>query len=120
MRQGAQGWCTGMTLRDGMGREMGGAFRMGTHMSACTLCLSKPICLEKLAIFSFTSIFPILEGNRAGFVSWCPVQLCKVLHSHVGSGLEFTALWSSSFFNYFCFLDFIQQKLYKITEIFYP
>jgi len=21
MRQGAQGWCTGMTLRDGMGRE---------------------------------------------------------------------------------------------------
>ena len=72
MRQGGQGWYTGMTLRDGMGREMGGAFRTGTHMSACTLCLSKPICLEKLAIFSFTSIFPILEGNRAGFVSWCP------------------------------------------------
>ena len=24
MRQGAQGWCTGMTLRDGMGREGGG------------------------------------------------------------------------------------------------
>ena len=23
MRQGAQGWCTGMTLRDGMGREVG-------------------------------------------------------------------------------------------------
>jgi len=22
MRQGAQGWCTGMTLRDGMGREV--------------------------------------------------------------------------------------------------
>ena len=29
MRQGAQGWCTGMTLRDGMGREVGGGFRMG-------------------------------------------------------------------------------------------
>jgi len=29
MRQGAQGWCTGMTLRDGMGREAGGWFRMG-------------------------------------------------------------------------------------------
>jgi len=29
MRQGAQGWCTGMTQRDGMGREMGGGFRMG-------------------------------------------------------------------------------------------
>ena len=29
MRQGAQGWCAGMTLRDGMGREVGGGFRMG-------------------------------------------------------------------------------------------
>ena len=29
MRQGAQGWCTGMTLRDGMGREVGGRVRMG-------------------------------------------------------------------------------------------
>ena len=31
MIQGAQGWYTGMTLRDGMGREMGGGFRM-EHM----------------------------------------------------------------------------------------
>ena len=29
MRQGAQGWCTGTTQRDGMGREVGGGFRMG-------------------------------------------------------------------------------------------
>ena len=29
MRQGAQGWCTGTTLRDGMGREVGEEFRMG-------------------------------------------------------------------------------------------
>ena len=29
MRQGARGWCTGMTQRDGMGREEGGGFRMG-------------------------------------------------------------------------------------------
>ena len=29
MRQGAQGWCTGMTQRDGMGREVGGGLRMG-------------------------------------------------------------------------------------------
>ena len=32
MRQGVQGWCTGMTLRDGVGREVGGGFRMGTHV----------------------------------------------------------------------------------------
>ena len=25
----AWGWCTGMTQRDDMGREMGGGFRMG-------------------------------------------------------------------------------------------
>ena len=29
MRQGAQGWCTGVTLRDGMGKDVGGEFRMG-------------------------------------------------------------------------------------------
>ena len=33
MRQGAQGWCIGMTLRHGMGREVGGGFRMG---NTCT------------------------------------------------------------------------------------
>ena len=30
VRQGAQGWCTGMTLRDGMGREGGSGW--GTHV----------------------------------------------------------------------------------------
>jgi len=29
MIQDAWGWCTGMTQRDGMGREVGGGFRMG-------------------------------------------------------------------------------------------
>ena len=29
MKQGAQGWCTETTLRDGMGREVGREFRMG-------------------------------------------------------------------------------------------
>ena len=29
MIQDAQGWCTGTTQRDGMGREVGGGFRMG-------------------------------------------------------------------------------------------
>ena len=31
MRQGAQGWCTGMTQRDGMGREGEGS-GWGTHV----------------------------------------------------------------------------------------
>ena len=30
IRQDAQGWCTGMTLGDGMGRVVGGGFWMGS------------------------------------------------------------------------------------------
>ena len=29
----AQGWCTGMTQRDGMGREVGGGSGWGTHVN---------------------------------------------------------------------------------------
>ena len=32
MIQDAQGWCTGMTQRDGMGREVGGGVQDGEHM----------------------------------------------------------------------------------------
>ena len=45
MRPGAQGWCTGMTLKDGMGREVGGGFRMGntcTPMADSCECMAKP------------------------------------------------------------------------------
>jgi len=44
MRQGAQGWCTGMTLRDGMGRDEGEGFRMGntyTPMADSCECMAK-------------------------------------------------------------------------------
>ena len=48
MRQGAQGWCTGMTQRGGMGREVGGVFRMGntcTPMADSCQCMAKPLVL---------------------------------------------------------------------------
>ena len=35
MIQDARGWCTGMTQRDGMGREVGGGFRMGNMLYTC-------------------------------------------------------------------------------------
>ena len=35
MIQGARGWCTGMTQRDGMGREVGGEGQDGEHMYTC-------------------------------------------------------------------------------------
>ena len=32
MKQGIQSWCSGTTQRDGVGREVGGGFRMGGHV----------------------------------------------------------------------------------------
>ena len=34
VKQGTQSWCSGATQRDGVGRKMGGGFRMRGHM--CT------------------------------------------------------------------------------------
>ena len=45
MIQGALGWCTGMTLRDGMGSEVGGGFRMG---DTCTPMEDSCQCMAKL------------------------------------------------------------------------
>ena len=48
MRQSAQGWCTGMTQRDGMGREVGGGFRMGNTckpMADSCQCMAKTITI---------------------------------------------------------------------------
>ena len=45
MRQGAQGKSSGMTLRDGMGREVGEGFGMGdtcTPMADSCQCMAKP------------------------------------------------------------------------------
>ena len=41
---GAQGWCTGMTLRDGMGREVRGGFRM---RNTCTPMADSCECMAK-------------------------------------------------------------------------
>ena len=48
----AQGWCTGMNQRDGMGREVGRGFRMGntcTPMADSCRRMAKPIRYCKLA-----------------------------------------------------------------------
>ena len=42
----ARGWCTGMTQRDGMRREVGGGFRMRntcTPMADPCQCMAKPL-----------------------------------------------------------------------------
>ena len=48
VRQGAQGRCAGMTLRHGMGREVGGGFRMGntyTPVADSCQCMAKTITI---------------------------------------------------------------------------
>ena len=44
MIQDAQGQCTGMTQRDGMGSEVGGGFRMG---DTCTPVVDSCQCTQK-------------------------------------------------------------------------
>ena len=44
MIQGAQRWCTGMTQRDGMGREVRGWFGME---NTCTLMVDSSQCMAK-------------------------------------------------------------------------
>ena len=42
----AWGWCTGMTQRDGMGREVGGRFRIQNTCKSMTdscQCMQKPL-----------------------------------------------------------------------------
>ena len=46
MRQGARGWCTGMTLSDRMGREVGGDSGGGTHV--CTPMADSCQCSERV------------------------------------------------------------------------
>ena len=46
LQSSAQGWCIGMTQRDGMGREVGRGFRMGktcTPMADSCQCMAKPL-----------------------------------------------------------------------------
>ena len=50
MIQDARGWCTGMTQKDGMGREEEGVFRMGNtrkSMADSCQCMTKTTTIKK-------------------------------------------------------------------------
>lgn len=52
----SQGWCTGMTLRDGMGREVKGKVAIGntcTPMADSCQCMAKPLQYCKVIILQF-------------------------------------------------------------------
>ena len=57
----AQGWCTGKTQRDGMGREVGGGIRMGNNSNN-----NKNIYMPYLSsvyILNYLSTFQYLQMN---------------------------------------------------------
>ena len=69
MRQGARGWCTGMTQRDGMGREVGEGFRMGntctTVVDSCQ-CMAKPLQYCKVISLQLKKILYIYIYIKEG------------------------------------------------------
>jgi len=93
MRQGARGWCTRMTQRDGIGREMGGEFRMGntcTPVADSCQCMAKPLQYCK-AISLQLNKFILKKKDIIGFkdgLPWCRplIHHYTVIHSiHEGS-----------------------------------
>ena len=89
MRQGAQGWCTGMTQRDGIGREVGGGFRMG---NTCTPVADSCQCMAKLLqyckVIQFSSVtqsYPIFCDPMNRSTPGLPVhhQLPEFTQIHV-------------------------------------
>ena len=62
----ARGWCTGMTQRDGMGREEGGEFRMGntcTPVADSCWCMAKPIQYCKVISLQLNKFLYIKKKN---------------------------------------------------------
>ena len=67
---GAQGWCTGKTQRDGMGREAGGGSGWGTHVNPWLIHVSvwqkplqycKVISLQLIKINGKKNLFLLIE-----------------------------------------------------------
>ena len=60
MRQGARGWCAGMTQRDGMGGRWGGGSGWGTHVHPWQIHVNvwqKPLQYCKVISLQLKSIF---------------------------------------------------------------
>ena len=74
MIQDPQGWCTGMTQRDGMGREDGGGFKMGNTCIPVvdTCCVAKPMqyCkvmnlqLKNIYIYPATLLYSLISSSN--------------------------------------------------------
>ena len=88
MIQGDRGWCTGMTQREAMGRQVGGRFRMGntcTLMADSCQCMAKPILYCKVQFSSVAQSCPTLCDPMNRSTPGLPVhhQLQEFTQIHV-------------------------------------
>ena len=80
MIQDAQGWCTGMTQRDGMGREWGGRFRTGKPPR----CPSTDEWIRKLWYISTMEYYSAIKKNTSESV----LMRCLKLEPFIQSELS--------------------------------
>ena len=69
----ARGWCTGMTQRDGMGKEVGGGFRMGNtckSMADSCQCMAKPLQYCKVINLQLIKINEIKTCEHLVKIFW--------------------------------------------------
>ena len=95
----AWGWCTGMTQRDGMGREEGGGFRMGNTwipVADSFRYLAKPIqyCKVKKKKRSNILWFPVESGQCQCSLTSSLRQSCSVYSKRSHSLKVSIQIWS--------------------------
>ena len=105
MRQGVRGWCTGMTQRDGMGKEVGGGFRMGNRCTPVVYscqCMAKPLQYCKVIIFqlknkerkrTFKSVFEPTNKDISDTTVYFYNQFYSILQLKVFVCLFFVHFW---------------------------
>ena len=79
----AQGWCTGMTQRDGMGREVGGGFRMG---NTCKSIDDSCQCMEKLPQYCEVVSLQLIKINEKRKKECGKIKKIKML-THVNKNV---------------------------------
>ena len=79
MRQSTQSWCTWMILRDGMGREVEGGYRMG---SICTPMADSCQCMAKTTTILFSNQ-PLMKINQLIKKNWYLSILVIFFHKYV-------------------------------------
>ena len=91
MIQGAWGWCTGMTHRDGMGREVGGGFRMG---STCTPIVDSCQCMAKPRQYCKVISLQLKKQTNQ------PSNLTKVFYLDIIKVASFNSLFGGLLFDF--------------------